>query len=79
MKELFKHIFDSETAKTGSASALGLGSSAYPHAKAFFAEAVQKSTSYDVAVARTIALLTLAYLLVRIYKAVRSNKQNESE
>lgn len=74
MKELFKYIFDGETAKTGSVSALGLGSSAYPHAKAFFAEAAAKSTGYDVAIARFIALLTILYLLIRIWKAVKTKQ-----
>lgn len=75
MKEMLKYVFDSDTAKTGSASAIGIGSSAYPHLKAFFAEAAGKSTGYDIAIARFIALLTVVYLLVRIWKAVRTRKE----
>ncbi len=83
MKDILEHVCDNQTGKTVSASILGLGSSAYPHVKAFFAEAATtaKATTYDVSIARVIALLTVAYLLIRITKAlwVRKTKQEEEE
>jgi hypothetical protein len=69
-----KEIFDKDLAKTGGTSVLGLASSSYQHVKAFFAEA-SSSTSYDVSIARIIALLTVAYLIIRIVKALRKREE----